>query len=385
MKRVLSVLLVMSSMIWVSSLQAANERKKGSLNIPSTVIYALPKTVVDVQVVARKTILKRGPFAQYAEKFLGITENVVLADGQQWQILTMKLGSYPQVDPQQFHKIVASGDYEPNLVSLTPEGLIRGFNIRSGNQLRVEKMKMMLSSGDDINMDYGRFSIDPIAKEKNDTTYKVVETDTAFVKVPVLEKQYSLKTTEEKAAEAAHQIFKLRKRRFKILTANFEVLPPDGKAYEVLVRELAKLEQDYLSMFVGKRVAQEQVFHFSYIPKKGESSGVACRFSSERGVVDSKDLSGRPVMIELTDLKVTGKIPDFPVSEGENPDHQIVYRIPGQASVKLLLGKKQLTKRVMTISQLFKVSKIPSAVLLNEGYGIEFHEELGSISNIIKQ
>ena len=40
---------------------------------PMAVDYALPRTVIDVKVIAEKKITKPGPFADYAERYLGGT------------------------------------------------------------------------------------------------------------------------------------------------------------------------------------------------------------------------------------------------------------------------------------------------------------------------
>ncbi|WP_165836039.1 DUF4831 family protein [Marinifilum breve] len=358
-----------------------NAQKRRTLETPNTVIYALPQTVLKVDVVAEKTIMKKGPFADYAKKYLGISD-VVTSDGVEWKLKSIELNGVGEVDPDQYYKITTSVDYEPSLISLTPEGLIRGFNVKNSSFENVEKEIISLTS-DEVKVEYGKFSIDPIVKYREDTTYQVVETDTAFIKVPVLEKQALTKSLEEKAEEAAHQIFKLRKRRFKILTANFEVLPPDGKAYEVLVKELAKLEEDYISMFVGKKVSIQKAYQFSYAPKQGENGGVIFRMSPQMGPVGVNDLGGRPVRVDFRNLNVTNQLAILP-SAGVNPQTQIAYRIPGMADVSISNGKSVLLKKRMPIAQFGKIAKMPAEVLLNENFSIEFYPELGSIKDVTK-
>ncbi|WP_421918373.1 DUF4831 family protein [Marinifilum sp.] len=356
-------------------------QKRRTLETPNTVIYALPQTVLKVDVVAEKTIMKRGPFADYAKKYLGISD-VVNSDGVEWKLKSIELNGIGEVDPEQFHKITTSVDYEPSLIALTPEGLIRGFNLKKSASVNVEKEVMKLSS-EEIKMEYGKFSIDPIIKYREDTTYKVVETDTAFIKVPVLEKQALTKSLEEKAEEAAHQIFKLRKRRFKILSSNFEVLPPDGKAYEILVKELAKLEEEYISMFVGKKVSIQKSYQFSYSPKQGENGGVIFRMSPQMGPVEVNNLGGRPVRVDFKNLNVTNQLAILPTA-GVNPQSLIFYRVPGVADVTLSNGKSVLLKKRMAIAQFGKIAKMPAEVLLNEDYSIEYYPELGSIKEVTK-
>ena len=191
------------------------------------------------------------------------------------------------------------------------------------------------------------------------------------------------KSVEEKAAEAAHQIFKLRKRRFKILTANFEVLPPDGKAYAVIVEELRKLENEYLSLFLGKKVSVKKDYQFSYTPKAGEAGGVIFRMSPQMGPVGVNDLGGRPIRVDFKSLGITDELAILPIA-GVAPTSQIAYRIPGKADISISNGKKILYKGRMSIAQFGKIGKLPADVLLNENYSIEFHPDLGSIKNVSK-
>lgn len=356
-------------------------QKRRTLETPSTVIYALPQTVIKLDVTAEKTILKRGPFADYATKYLGLSD-VVSASDVQWKLKAIEASSVGEVDPEQYHKITTSGDYEPILISLSANGLLKGFNV-TRNQIIEKEKEVFFVSAEDADIEYGKFSIDPIVKYRKDTVYKLVETDTAFVKVPVLEKQALTKSVEEKAEEAAHEIFKLRKRRFKILTANYELLPPDGKAYEVIVRELKKLEEDYLSLFIGKKVSSIQKFQFSYTPKKAEKGGVIFRMSAQKGPVGVDDLEGKPIRIAFKNLQSTGELAITPTA-GVAPEKLIFYRIPDLADVSISDGKNILFKDRMTIAQFGKIANMPAEVLLNENYSIEFYPDLGSIKNVSK-
>ncbi len=237
----------------------------------------------------------------------------------------------------------------------------------------------------EVEIEYGKFSIDPNLLIKKDTVYKVVETDTAFIKVAELKEQAIAKSLEDKAKEAAHQLFKLRKRRFKILTANYEVLPPDGKAYEVIIRELDKLEREYLALFLGKEVSVMERGQFSYKPTANDKGGVLFRISPDKGLVDVSDLKAVPVRVVFKDLGVTSELPVLPEDPNVAINSLIHYIIPGQAEVSILQGKKLLYKKSHLISQFGKVMTMPSQVLLHEGYKIEFYPNTGAIKSIYKQ
>ena len=359
------------------------QKRKSDLDVPSTVVYALPKTILNVDVVVEKKIRKVGPFAGFSEKYIGISPKIT-ADEVKWNIQSLTITEKGEVDPQHFYKLTSVENYEPNLIQLTPEGLIQGFNMKAVD-VANEITPQTLHENVDFEIEYGQFSIDPNLLTKKDTVFKVVETDTAFIKVPELKELAFAKSVEDKAKEAAHQLFKLRKRRFKILTANYEVLPPDGKAYEVIVRELDKLEKEYLSLFLGKEVRVLETGHFTYKPKATDKGGVLFRISPEKGLVESDDLKAVPVRIELNNLGVTSELPVLPVDPTVVPDRLIYYRIPGQADVVISKGKQVVYHKRHLISQFGKIFSLPSQVLMHEGYSLEFYPETGAIKRISKQ
>jgi hypothetical protein len=359
------------------------QKRKGDLNVPLTVVYALPQTVLNVDVVAEKKIRKLGPFASLSEKYIGVTPKIT-SNGVDWTIKSIVLKEKGEVDPQHFYKLTSVGNYQPNLIRLSSEGLIEGFNMNSSNE-EQEIIYSTIKNDVKVEIEYGKFSIDPNLLIKKDTVYKVVETDTAFIKVPELKEQAIAKSLEDKAKEAAHQLFKLRKRRFKILTANYEVLPPDGKAYEIVVRELNKLEKEYLSLFLGKEVSVISRAQFTYIPTAKDKGGVLFRISPDEGLVDVSDLKAIPVRVELRNLGLTSELAVLPQDPSLIPNSLIHYRIPGQAEVKVIYGKNVVYKKNHVIAQFGKVMTMPSQVLLHEGYKIEFYPKTGAIKNISKQ
>ncbi len=359
------------------------QKRKADLDMPSTVVYALPQTVLNVDVVVEKKISKLGPFASFSEKYIGVTPKIT-SSRVDWNIKSIVLSEKGEVDPQHFYKLRSVGNYQPNLIELTPEGLVKGFNMTSSNienQVAFAAVKQNV----EVEIEYGKFSIDPNILIQKDTVYKVVETDTAFIKVPELKEQAFAKSIEDKAKEAAHQLFKLRKRRFKILTSNYEVLPPDGKAYEVIVRELDKLEKEYLSLFLGKEVSVFEKGQFTYKPSVSDKGGVLFRISPDKGLVDVTDLKAMPVRLELKNLGLTSELPVLPQDPNVSPNSLIHYRIPGQAEVKIIHGKSVVYKRNHLVAQFGKVMTMPSQVLLHEGYKIEFYPNTGAIKSISKQ
>src|ERR1035441_10754058 len=73
---------------------------KGKVHDKYGFYYALPQTLLKVDVTVRKTFLNKGPYSDYAEKYLGIT-NIIKNDEVQYDIMDVKISSFPQRDPDQ--------------------------------------------------------------------------------------------------------------------------------------------------------------------------------------------------------------------------------------------------------------------------------------------
>ena len=63
-------------------------------------IYSLPQTHLDIEVVATKTTRKAGPYYQYAEKYLGIP-GAITQDSEEWALSSVKVTPYGVPDPEE--------------------------------------------------------------------------------------------------------------------------------------------------------------------------------------------------------------------------------------------------------------------------------------------
>ena len=61
-------------------------------------VYALPQTVLKVEVTLREVRSVPGPYWEYAEKYLGLKE-VVKAKSSRWNIWDVAIGQHQELDP----------------------------------------------------------------------------------------------------------------------------------------------------------------------------------------------------------------------------------------------------------------------------------------------
>lgn len=69
----------------------------------NSVVYALPRTTLKVIVVVEKESIRKGPYARYAQKYLGVM--APLADKDIYTIVGGKIGYAQEADPNEVYTL----------------------------------------------------------------------------------------------------------------------------------------------------------------------------------------------------------------------------------------------------------------------------------------
>lgn len=363
--RVLTFSLLVAGLVAMNLNASAQKDKKKPANemaaFAGGVVYALPRTGIRITVEAEQFRLIRGPYYLYAQKYLGIN-NAAKTDEENWTITGIKMETYGEPDPNAVYK--ATGNVA-TLLSLSEDGVLLGIN----SDVTQEAVKVVTTlfpvrqaAPEDI---WNDVSMHSFLSEK-DSTKKAGN---------------NFKTLEEKAAETANDILKLRKKKAMALAAKSDKLPPDGQAYIVMVTELDKIIGNYLSLFAGQKIRKNYQLTFDVVPDAKNGKGlVAFRFSPTTGLLPESNVSGKPIMLEIepgSELKQ--KIEATGI--GEPSTTGIRYRIPVVAQARLLNGIEVLAQARVAIAQYGVITTLPDG-LLNGEYSIEFHPVTGAIRSI---
>jgi len=320
-------------------------------------LYSLPTTVIRINVEVEKTISKVGPFYRYSQKMLNVTD-VVTQDKEEWKIKSVTIETYGVPDENKQYAISYSGAGSAPFLQLTPSGILSGIN--SDCLLQDEYLK--------------EFAIEDIPGIN----------DVNFNDVAMIEKQLAKTSTAAMAEETANYIYKIRKRRFKILASDYEQLPPDGKSYEVMVRELNKLEKDHLELFIGKKETFTMTQSFDIVPDKmSTNNDVLFRFSSVKGIVDKMDVSGAPVYVEM-EAKETKALPNQPIVYEKDAEvrNGLYYCKPGKATIKVIDKNKLIKEQEVYLGQYGQVVSMPSKVLEQAGVKVHMNPITGALQSI---
>ena len=336
---------------------------------PEGVVYSLPRSGFIIQVNAQKTIFKPGPYYQYAQKYLGITN----ADGVEkvtWTITGIKIDQFSEADPETMFKV---SDTLAMPVSLLSDGVIANLNgegTESCSQLK----------GSDF-ITKGNLTENPFTDLSSDNFYNILVDSESGTESMVL------KSTEDKAREAADYIIRLRKKRAYAILDPSDPVPEDGKGYEAFIKEAQRLDKEYMALFIGKQFTTEEEFSFIYIPGSGNvKNELLFRFSADKGVLPKTDISGKPILISLTKEQDAFTSAEK-LRESKHPDagtKGIYYRVPVSATINITDGLQILYAGQAIVPQLGVVVPIPEN-LLNGAYQIQFNTQTGSIENVTEK
>lgn len=321
------------------------------------VYYTLPRTVVYVKVVCSQSEYIPGPYAVYAKKFLGI-DGVSNVEKVEYSISKIDIETHAEPDPNAIFAVYPTAKGYGNYLRLSAEGLILPVNPTTDSKTITPSQE--LKSEEVVFKD---LSVNPFIAEETATFYGRTLRDTVYVRVPIQRSMTIERNLEEKAKEAADFIFSIRRKRLDFLTPDIDH-PFAGDALQLILKELQRLEDEYLALFIGKRFMHTFSQTFSVIPSSTEGeSAILFRFSESKGLLPSTDLSGRPILIELVQPQypenfdaVKGSVEAF--AEKTKLD-RFYYRIPVVSNMRILDGNQQLASKRFSVYQYGLLAQLP--------------------------
>lgn len=352
MKNMLKSLLLMAAVLISADMMAQkNEDPKGALT------YCLPMTTVSMEVTAVQENFYAGPYAKYAEKYLGI--NVRSTDASTFTITEIKLTPYVEADLSRRYSISAEkGKIDGSFLKLSAAGLV-SFADAAVDRTTLWRFPVQTSG------DFSDKGVTSNLTSESAVLFKNDKKQASYNKVSVQQNMIVAKTLEQKASETAAMILKLRQQRLQIVIGDTDATY-SGEAMGAAIEELTRLEEEYMTLFVGYTETQVQKMNFDVIPQAGNENQkyIAFRISDTAGLLPKDNLSGKPVMIEF----IPQEIQPLPVSEGvkskKSPAILAHYRIPAVCAVKIYNGAEQLLQTRMPVYQLGVEASLPVNVIM---------------------
>ncbi|MDR2936069.1 MAG: DUF4831 family protein [Rikenellaceae bacterium] len=310
----------------------------------NSVVYALPQTVLRIRVAARCESIRKGPYARFAQKYLGVV--APLSDKDIYTVTGGSIAAFEEGDPSRVF-VLDNPDKSPfQLYGARADGL------RSLSGDGFSELPDRFDRRSETSRPNGEGRIETVSN---------VSSDTSFLRMPFDKTQAAERSLEEQAADAANMIFRLRKARIELVTgeAGENVF---GGGLKAALDEIGRLEEEYLALFVGKSFVKEVVREFDMIPQADKTTAIVCRFSSEKGLLPANDLSGNPIVLELTPENRTRN--QQVVRKSSSPAKgAIAYPVADIVGCRLTDGAKEFAVARIPVYQFGTVVDIPVAAV----------------------
>lgn len=348
------------------------------------IIYALPRTLVRVDVTIEQKEMLAGPLRNYAEEYMGIT-NFISKNGFEYSIKDISISTAAEADPEHYYFIsigekISKQNWQ-TILSLNGTGMITSV---SGAEKDVNASStsngMNTGMSPDEIMEIFRNYADLNMYAKVDTIVRTINIDTITIENYTFRTTITEKPLEVKAEETAEMIVRIREGRYNLLTGYQEVNYSEG-TLKFMYDELQGLEEEYLRLFTGAVVTSYFTYSFTYLPT-AESIGNTLplfRLSKNSGIVEAEG-AGEPVSIRIETSGNTAEVLAVNGSSeliSNNMQHGLFYRIPEEAEIKILFRGTTAAQLRTIISQFGLVSALPANVS-----NIEFDGSTGGLKSL---
>jgi hypothetical protein len=322
------------------------------------ITYSLPKTMLIINAEVTKLTYKAGPYAKYAEKYLGV-KNVAMEDRTQYRLGKLSIVNKGVPDTDNTYIVEFKAGTVAPFAYLTDDG--------------------MLCS---INAEY----TPPVEPSTSARDNAPKQDGTADDKAPAFTEELLMAGSEARQAEvAARQIYRIRESRMNILTGEADNLPPDGEAMKLVIQQLERQEKALVCLFAGTTAEETSWFDVALTPYESLEKEVLFRFSERLGIVDADDLSGAPVYINLKAQSSTAPLSETPAKEEKLPKG-LAYNIPGKATAEIYLNRKLLMKEEVLVTQFGRREYLAPQIFEDKKAPVKiyFYPETGAIKQIIQ-
>lgn len=315
------------------------------------VFYSLPRAALQVDVIVSKIVNLPGPYASYANQVLGLTD-IIERSETSYVIKGVYIQTVTEADPNavyflNFGERSSKAD-RSFLIQLQANGILKGIN--ESTPITEEDRRAKIELREDYFSHDFNYLADLNQQVRVDTIIRRISVDTANIEDVVYNSSVVEKSPLERAKDAANKYIDIHKNRLDLLSGFQEVAYP-AQTIEMMNLELRKMENDYLSLFKGKRFISEEKYSFYIVPEAGKatSSYPLFKFSKEKGIADFNASSGAKVNLMIQSNGITD------ILKNQKSGEQalgVFYRVPETAQVWVEYNNEEFAKNTFLIPQL---------------------------------
>jgi hypothetical protein len=384
---VFSLIFIFSGFLLNSGFAQINVTHIDNTSTPSLrdgIFYSLPRTVIRIEVSIDRIENYKGPYSEYAMKYLGL-KNVVMANSIEYKINSMKVTTSQLPDPDQYYFLELGGkltkDEQAGLLSFTESGLILGtipekVDTTAKEEKVINKEEPGLATEKDVFPEVFKYSADVNFFEKVDTIIRKVNIDTMTLERQYLKRTVVEKSPEQKAKEASDYIVKIKDNRFNLISG-FQEVNYNRETLEYMDTQLKQMEKEYLKLFTGISLHKTLTFSFYYTPNPNQVNTEVpiFKYMKSKGMMELDEPGGKIVTIKVQRSGTTSTVSGFLKRRGDNSkSHGFFYRIPELARVTVKVDENLTQETQCLVSQLGIVSFLPT-----NKWKVQFYKETGGI------
>lgn len=161
--------------------------------------------------------------------------------------------------------------------------------------------------------------------------------------------------TENAARSAANEIFKLRRQRLDLITGETgeNVF---GAGMKDALEELHALEEAYTELFLGKHSVVTETRRYTVNPTADRSSYIICRFAMQTGLLPANDLSGDVVLLQI---RPTGELAVQGLREAGSKERYVRMRVADNSVCTVVVNSDEIAQSVLPIFAYGKDVNVP--------------------------
>lgn len=306
-----------------SSMNAQYVTSYAKISMPGQqkgIYYALPRTVIQLDLMVDKIELVEGPFSDYA--YMVGASDIITDDDIEYALRDVVMHTYAEADPNaMFFVAINAKKGESQPFYLNSKGILEGVGM-------VGEHHMMPPAP-------------PIKKQE-----------------PLGNKSFKyqfgangIRGEEQQARAAAEMISRLREEKIKLLTG-FQETAFTLDTYRQMYADIDEMETEYLSLFIGKRVITPTVQTVYVTLSKEAPSKTIGSFSKRKGFIANGG-EEIDITVKAVSLKNTANINALSPSAIETIGHEnkLFYRIPETVNLKVALDDEILIEQRVTLAQ----------------------------------
>lgn len=278
--------------------------------------YYMPKTEVILQLDYVETTYQPGKYAAWAYQYLGV-DKAIQEDSVAYKIADLYLLTEATADTTRMYTVRPEAGAQMQLLSITPDGLLYGYNVTYTGPRRQEVKKR---------------------KDKN-------ETKTAYP-ASTLEETVMTDSLPLQAKSVAKQIYQLRDNRIYLLSGDAENQPADGVSMKAILEEIDRQEKALVQLFMGSETTRTLHQELRLDPAQAlEDSVLVCMGNDtiRVRVVPMAQTKAEPVVVD----RKAKKQKDAPTPS------QIYYNLPGTAEITVSSSARgELIHEIVPVAQL---------------------------------